>query len=592
MKNIKFLIVAIIVLCQVCGVKAILPYLQPQCGSTCGQAELGYNYGTNKVYTWAPADAPPVPSTVDWSGTLYFKVINHSTGVVVLHHFKTINLLNVAVTPVAGGGKQSVLDIASAIYPVATNGVFNIAPGQYDLIYYLYVKLENLPYSSGYKYIGSNSVPLTIDANGSTFPKTVNASHVQNSNTPTTLTADGYELNPSISTSMYTCKSSWPFRMDFGTITQCRTYTVKIDYADVTVGGCGSSPAYTPGLTYNMNAVYVGGLMQNYVEYPNFNLLAGNIINSSNLGKTYKLKITISNTGPIYCSAVTVYRCITVAGPGLAGNLNYKIAGPPASWGAPVTNVALAPTLGYISLRFNTFVNPNNALTKYKVKLEASTSTGGPWINIYGTTDIAWPNFVEVLVPMSGQIPDFSPNDIDFPAPANAAFASYPGKTFSNPTTWPLWWGVFNGFPYYRLTTVVFNDCNPLGVTPQFTYFKLNTSAPLAKADEEYKDLTLEVLEKLNEISTPGFNVENKLLENSDNFIYFPNPFKDFINLSGLNIEDEIIIYDVNGKIMEKLVAKSQNHTFNTETWINSIYFYQVKDKSGKIVSGKMIKLE
>ena len=48
----------------------------------------------------------------------------------------------------------------------------------------------------------------------------------------------------------------------------------------------------------------------------------------------------------------------------------------------------------------------------------------------------------------------------------------------------------------------------------------------------------------------------------------------------------------MNGKIMASLTAKAQNQTLITNSWANSIYFYHIKDKSGKIVTGKIVKLE
>ena len=528
----------------------------------------------NKVYSWTPVEAPSVPSTVDWSGTLYFKVINHSTGAVVLNHYKTINLLNVVVTSVAGGGKQSVLDISSAIFPVATNGVFNAAPGQYDLIYYLYVKLENLPYSSGYKYIGSNSVPLTIDANGTSFPKEVTQSQVQNTNTPTSLKVDGFTLDPSSTTPVYSCKSLWPFRIDFSNITECRTYTIKVDYADVTALGCGASPTYTSGLTYNLNAVYSGGIMQNYVELPNFNTNTP-IINSGNNGKTFKLKITISNTGVAYCSAAIIYRCISVSGAAASTNLEIVNGG----YTAPTTIIGSAPLLTYSSVNFNAARNATYAVSQFNISLEASKTTSGPWVTVYSGA---------YATPLSGGIPDVQINRL--PAPANATFDSYPGLSIPTFTSWPLVWGINHGYIYYRLTVSVQNNCNT--AASQFSYFKLNLSNPLTKELGDLLDISNEKPETfMNENIVSNINeaFSEELTNKIENY---PNPFKNELTFTHLGEKSVILIYDLNQKIVGNFESNSDNYTFNTSNWMSSVYFYQIRRNDGTVSVGKIIKME
>lgn len=70
----------------------------------------------------------------------------------------------------------------------------------------------------------------------------------------------------------------------------------------------------------------------------------------------------------------------------------------------------------------------------------------------------------------------------------------------------------------------------------------------------------------------------------------FPNPASDKINITGISTESYLVIFDVNGKLMERSRLKKNNTTINTANYENGIYFYQITALTGKPVGkGKFI---
>ncbi len=70
----------------------------------------------------------------------------------------------------------------------------------------------------------------------------------------------------------------------------------------------------------------------------------------------------------------------------------------------------------------------------------------------------------------------------------------------------------------------------------------------------------------------------------------YPNPASDKINITGISTESYLVIFDVNGKLMERARLKKNNTSINTSNYENGIYFYQITALTGKPVGkGKFI---
>lgn len=70
----------------------------------------------------------------------------------------------------------------------------------------------------------------------------------------------------------------------------------------------------------------------------------------------------------------------------------------------------------------------------------------------------------------------------------------------------------------------------------------------------------------------------------------YPNPASDKINITGISTESYLVIFDVNGKLMERSRLKKNNTIINTANYENGIYFYQITALTGKPVGkGKFI---
>ncbi|MCE9537820.1 MAG: T9SS type A sorting domain-containing protein [Bacteroidetes bacterium] len=70
----------------------------------------------------------------------------------------------------------------------------------------------------------------------------------------------------------------------------------------------------------------------------------------------------------------------------------------------------------------------------------------------------------------------------------------------------------------------------------------------------------------------------------------YPNPASDKINITGLSTESYLVIFDVNGKLIERTRLKKNNTSINTSNYENGIYFYQITALTGKPVGkGKFI---
>jgi hypothetical protein len=74
-------------------------------------------------------------------------------------------------------------------------------------------------------------------------------------------------------------------------------------------------------------------------------------------------------------------------------------------------------------------------------------------------------------------------------------------------------------------------------------------------------------------------------INNSAGNIYvYPNPFRNQINISGLQVSDLITVFDMTGKSIIRWTAKlSGNNIFNTSQLLPGIYIIRISDKNGII---------
>jgi len=75
--------------------------------------------------------------------------------------------------------------------------------------------------------------------------------------------------------------------------------------------------------------------------------------------------------------------------------------------------------------------------------------------------------------------------------------------------------------------------------------------------------------------------VTEKTATNNDVNV-FPNPASDKITITGVSSESYLLIFDVNGKLVENSRLKKNNTSVNTSDYQNGIYFYQIVTLNGK----------
>lgn len=76
----------------------------------------------------------------------------------------------------------------------------------------------------------------------------------------------------------------------------------------------------------------------------------------------------------------------------------------------------------------------------------------------------------------------------------------------------------------------------------------------------------------------------------NSNVSVFPNPATDKINITGIEEESFLVIFDVNGKLIENSRLTKNNTSIYTSDFENGIYFYQITSFSGKTIGkGKFI---
>ena len=88
-------------------------------------------------------------------------------------------------------------------------------------------------------------------------------------------------------------------------------------------------------------------------------------------------------------------------------------------------------------------------------------------------------------------------------------------------------------------------------------------------------------------ITTVGVK-ENSIAKNE--LSVFPNPATDKINITGISTESFVLIFDVNGKLMETTRLKKSNTSINTSEYQSGIYFYKVVALNGNAIgNGKFV---
>jgi hypothetical protein len=80
--------------------------------------------------------------------------------------------------------------------------------------------------------------------------------------------------------------------------------------------------------------------------------------------------------------------------------------------------------------------------------------------------------------------------------------------------------------------------------------------------------------------------------QNDFKLIIFPNPGKNSLQmtLAKEQLQSDIVIYNNTGRIVYKDFCEEKFKTINTENWANGIYFYQLINENGAVLSGKWVK--
>jgi hypothetical protein len=81
----------------------------------------------------------------------------------------------------------------------------------------------------------------------------------------------------------------------------------------------------------------------------------------------------------------------------------------------------------------------------------------------------------------------------------------------------------------------------------------------------------------------------NELAKNANSVSVFPSPASDKVIFSGITSDSYLVVFDVNGKLVEKGFLK-KNTTINVANYNNGVYFYTVAPLNGSAVSkGKFV---
>lgn len=89
-----------------------------------------------------------------------------------------------------------------------------------------------------------------------------------------------------------------------------------------------------------------------------------------------------------------------------------------------------------------------------------------------------------------------------------------------------------------------------------------------------------------------NFPTDINILNNDYKVVLFPNPGQNFlqISLAASQSASQITLYNNSGCVIYNGQVNARMNTINTETWAKGIYFYQLINNKGEVVSGKWIK--
>lgn len=339
-------------------------------------------------------------------------------------------------------------------------------------------------------------------------------------------------------------------------------YTVTCEWAEV--NNCNEIPlSYSDSEVsqlfgvYEMDPVTLTNVLR-LNDIKDLNTLVGNpFLNPSNLGKTYKIRFTLSNPS---CPDVTITQCVEfVSTPNIAGNftLNLCQTSPDCMGGtaSPYTStpVSQAPLLGSSTASFNP--TGTGLIEKYVVNIDHVGVNGNVITNVledYVVTpsESYWLNGNGMLVQFL--------NAYDFPENTTTGWAGGTGY-FANHATQ-------NNQLYFRLHIEVFNHC---GQDDVWSYFRLDPDIDFIDPDNSA------ALENMNK----------------NEFEVFPNPFVDQINIS-LPTEDCIInIFDFQGKLIDSFQSRDRMLSISSLALRESgSFILQCIDNSGMQWSKQIVK--
>ncbi len=245
---------------------------------------------------------------------------------------------------------------------------------------------------------------------------------------------------------------------------------------------------------------------------------------------------------------------------------------------APINNTTLNATA-----RFKYFDAELNSLNENNLVVWKSIDFGNTWNNAGQDNRSATGNFVE-----KNSIPDFSL------------------WTLSTPNnTLPITLLSFNTATNECAAVIRWKTATEEGVN----YFEMETSKdgvvfkPLALIKTKGNNSTYSYTDnlaingnnfyrlKMVEVNSYTFsNVENaKINCNSHKVAVCPNPIINTVNITGLNIGEKILLYDVMGKLVFQKTAVANNSKINMQHFASGNYLLKIMNTNNK--EGEVIKL-
>jgi hypothetical protein len=153
---------------------------------------------------------------------------------------------------------------------------------------------------------------------------------------------------------------------------------------------------------------------------------------------------------------------------------------------------------------------------------------------------------------------------------------------------------IFIDSTYTKLTgssSWIFTPSTPSSTNPSvdtsntYRWWSNTKSFPVAEISTDVNNIVTDASYLLSDLT--GIS-EKSLVKNDGNV--FPNPASDKINFTGISEESFILIFDGNGKLVEKSRLQKNNVSLNTSNYENGIYFYEIIALNGnKVGKGKFV---